>query len=334
MLTREPAVPPFSKIFDEILVNAADNKQRDKKMSAINVTVELAPAPAPAPANGKKGAAAAPLPLPRLRISVYNDGKGIPVTMHATEKMYIPELIFGHLLTGSNFDDNQSRLVGGRHGYGAKLTNIFSSCFEVETYDAKRKLLYRQQWTDNMFKAAPPAIETLSLPRDYTKITFEPDLARFGVTPGDLGLLEDTVALLKVRTQPNNRPLTLKHPHIQRRSLFSRTPTPPFAIGDPSFCDRDCTPTPPLHPWQRRVVDVAACVAPVGVTYNGAPVGVSSFAEYVQLFSSPAVPAGASEGGAERAGDAVFHTKVNDRWEVAVRRAPGATFEQVGGGPI
>ena len=76
-------------------------------MSAIHVTVNLEPA---APAGGKKAAAgAAAAALPRLLISIYNDGKGIPVTMHATEQMYIPELIFGHLLTGSNFDDNQSR---------------------------------------------------------------------------------------------------------------------------------------------------------------------------------------------------------------------------------
>lgn len=59
--------------------------------------------------------------------------------MHTTEKMYIPELIFGHLLTGSNFDDTQNRLTGGRHGYGAKLTNIFSKSFEIETYDSKKK---------------------------------------------------------------------------------------------------------------------------------------------------------------------------------------------------
>ena len=57
-------------------------------------------------------------------ISVYNNGKGIPIEIHSTEKMYIPELIFGHLLSSSNYDDDEKKLTGGRNGYGAKLTNI------------------------------------------------------------------------------------------------------------------------------------------------------------------------------------------------------------------
>jgi DNA topoisomerase II len=43
--------------------------------------------------------------------------------------MYVPELIFGHLLTGSNYDDDEQKVTGGRNGYGAKLANIFSSSF-------------------------------------------------------------------------------------------------------------------------------------------------------------------------------------------------------------
>ena len=122
------------QIFDEILVNAADNKQRDKKMTTIQVTVELIN-PSNTTTNStsntnntnnntnsttpstkqRKGTTTQPsinTSLPKLRISVYNDGKGIPVAMHATEQMYIPELIFGHLLTGSNFNDTQVSTVG------------------------------------------------------------------------------------------------------------------------------------------------------------------------------------------------------------------------------
>jgi len=53
---------------------------------------------------------------------------------------YVPELIFGHLLTSSNYDDNETRFTGGRHGFGAKLTNIFSKRFKIEIGDAQRKL--------------------------------------------------------------------------------------------------------------------------------------------------------------------------------------------------
>ena len=56
--------------------------------------------------------------------------------MHKTEAMYVPEMIFGHLLTGSNYDDNEKRLGGGRNGYGAKLANIFSRKFIVECGDS------------------------------------------------------------------------------------------------------------------------------------------------------------------------------------------------------
>merc|ERR1712012_924368 len=74
-------VPGFYKIFDEILVNAADNKQRDKKMDTIKIDIK--------PEEGM--------------IRVFNNGKGIPVEMHQDEKMYVPTMIFGHLLTSSNF---------------------------------------------------------------------------------------------------------------------------------------------------------------------------------------------------------------------------------------
>lgn len=87
-------VPGLYKIFDEIVVNAADNKQRDPTMDKINVTIDQAAG----------------------TISVKNNGKGIPVVMHSEQKMYVPELIFGHLLTGSNFDDDEKKTTGGRNG--------------------------------------------------------------------------------------------------------------------------------------------------------------------------------------------------------------------------
>jgi DNA topoisomerase-2 len=64
---------------------------------------------------------------------------GIPVQIHKEHNIYIPELIFGHLLTSSNFDDNERKVTGGRNGYGAKLANIFSKFFEVEVGDHSKK---------------------------------------------------------------------------------------------------------------------------------------------------------------------------------------------------
>ena len=113
-------IPGLYKIFDEILVNAADNMQRDHRMTKIDVNIDQQ----------------------RGLISVFNDGKSIPVQIHRQHNIYVAELIFGHLLTSSNYEDNQKKVTGGRNGFGAKLANIFSSKFSIETADSSsRKLL-------------------------------------------------------------------------------------------------------------------------------------------------------------------------------------------------
>ena len=125
-------------------------------------------------------------------ISVYNNGSGIPIEIHSEEKVYIPELIFGHLLSGSNYGDTQKRLAGDRNGYGVKLANIYSHEFSVETASGGQK--YVQTWTSNMTKVGKAKITKYNR-EGYTKITFRPDLARFGMTSID----DDTVSLLKKR---------------------------------------------------------------------------------------------------------------------------------------
>ena len=59
--------------------------------------------------------------------------------MHSKEKVYVPELVFGHLLTSSNYNDDVKKVTGGRNGFGAKLTNIFSKKFTITTADSKAK---------------------------------------------------------------------------------------------------------------------------------------------------------------------------------------------------
>lgn len=76
------------------------------------------------------------------RITVWNNGKTIPVVMHKKENVYVPELVFGHLLTSSNYDDSIKKVTGGRNGYGAKLANIFSTQFRVTVADTKEKKKY------------------------------------------------------------------------------------------------------------------------------------------------------------------------------------------------
>lgn len=165
-------VPGLYKIFDEIVVNAADNKQNDKNMDEIRVTV-----------NRESG-----------EISVWNNGRGIPIEMHSKEKMYIPELIFGHLLTSSNYDDTQAKVTGGRNGFGAKLCNVFSTEFTIETQDTRQKKRYKQTWNNNMTKMGKAKI-TDAKGEDFTKVSFKPDYAKFGMD----GMDDDFEALVKRR---------------------------------------------------------------------------------------------------------------------------------------
>uniref|UniRef100_A0A1A9WKD3 DNA topoisomerase 2 n=1 Tax=Glossina brevipalpis TaxID=37001 RepID=A0A1A9WKD3_9MUSC len=165
-------VPGLYKIFDEILVNAADNKQRDKSMNAIKIDIDAE----------------------KNTISVWNNGQGIPVTMHKEEKMYVPTMIFGHLLTSSNYNDDERKVTGGRNGYGAKLCNIFSTMFTVETATREFKRSFKQTWASNMTKTTDAKIKEF-FGTDFTKITFCPDLAKFKMERLD----EDIIALMSRR---------------------------------------------------------------------------------------------------------------------------------------
>lgn len=104
-------------------------------------------------------------------IEVMNDGQGIPVEMHTVERVWIPELIFGTLLTSSNYDDDEAKVTGGRNGYGAKLANIYSTKFVVETVDSKSGQKYKQTFSNNMGTKGKPSI-TDNSGKDYTKVSW------------------------------------------------------------------------------------------------------------------------------------------------------------------
>jgi DNA topoisomerase-2 len=166
-------VPGLYKIYDEILVNAIDQCTMDTTIDAITIDVDKE--------NGS--------------ICVMNTGKGIPVEVHPEYKIYIPELIFGELLTSSNYDDTKERTTGGRNGYGAKLANIFSKTFTVETQDVQNGLHYIQTFSDNMRKKEKAKITKKKSQKGFAKFTFTPDLSRFGLKE----FTDDMVALFQKR---------------------------------------------------------------------------------------------------------------------------------------
>jgi DNA topoisomerase-2 len=160
-------VPGLYKIFDEVLVNAIDHITRLKNIEDaspvknIKVTIDKV--------SGL--------------ISVFNDGDGIEVEKHPEHDLWIPEMIFGNLLTSTNYDDEEEKLIGGQNGIGAKACNIFSKSFTIETVDHRRKKIYTQQFTENMSEKTKPSIKACAK-KPYTMITFLPDYQRFGKLNG------------------------------------------------------------------------------------------------------------------------------------------------------
>jgi len=157
---------------DEILVNASDNYQRDHSMNLLKVEV-----------NQEEG-----------KVSVWNNGKGIPCVIHKEHGVYVPELIFGNLLTSSNYNDTEKKVTGGRNGYGAKLANIFSTKFIVEAADEKNGKLFVQEYSENMSKKSEAKVSKYK-GKDYTCITFYPDLKLFGMDKLD----DDMISLIYKR---------------------------------------------------------------------------------------------------------------------------------------
>lgn len=176
-------VPGEYKIFDEIIVNAHD--QWVRMTESIKKSPELCPVKN-IKVNFSKETG---------EISVYNDGEGIPVTIHETEKVYIPEMIFGSLLTSSNYNDSDLKHVGGKNGYGAKLTNIFSLRFQIETNDRVHGAKFSQVFYDNMKRRDKPKV-TKSKTKPFTRISYIPDYKRFKKE----GLTDDMIAIITKRT--------------------------------------------------------------------------------------------------------------------------------------
>jgi DNA topoisomerase-2 len=108
-----------------------------------------------------------------------NDGEPIDVAEHPEHKTWIPQMIFGELLTSTNYDKNEKKLVGGKNGYGVKLVNIFAKKLVVTVVDGTRNLKYVQTFEDNMSKIGEPSIKACKV-KPYVEISWTPDFARFG----------------------------------------------------------------------------------------------------------------------------------------------------------
>jgi DNA topoisomerase-2 len=177
--------PGFYKLFDELVVNARDARIRSiasaNPIKHISITVT------------EVGGA--------MVISVENDGDGIPIEKHAEKAVWIPEMIFGHLLTSGNYDKAEEKIVGGKNGYGAKLVNVFSHEFKLEVRspapagkDPGEGQKYTQVWTNHMSVCGKPSIKK-DKGKGFVRVTYTPDLSRF------VGFNKETMMnVLKTRT--------------------------------------------------------------------------------------------------------------------------------------
>ena len=199
-------IPGLYKLFDEGIVNCRDHVVRMKQ----------------AVADGKENS----IPVSYIDIGIQedgtitmtNDGNGIDVAMHPEYNIWIPELIFGHLRTSTNYNKTEKKIVGGKNGFGFKLVLIWSTEGSIETVDHTRGLKYTQSFSSNLDVIGKPKV-TKCKTKPYTKITFKPDYARFGVD----GLSVDMVNILakriydvaavtekNIRVKYNSQPVAVK----------------------------------------------------------------------------------------------------------------------------
>ena len=173
-------IPGLFKLFDEGIVNCRDHVVRMK--TKVDNIIENA------------------LPVTHIDITIetdgsitmVNDGNGIDVAQK--DGIWIPELVFGHLRTSTNYNKDEKKIVGGKNGFGFKLVLIWSSYGRIETIDHIRGLKYIQEYKNNLDEICTPLVSKCKN-KPYTKITFKPDYQRLGIN----GLTSDVISLLKKR---------------------------------------------------------------------------------------------------------------------------------------
>ena len=158
------------KIFDEAIVNARDHwirqsikvaNKEDNQLPVTTIDITI----------NEEGV-----------ITICNDGNGIDIVKHPEYGLWIPEMIFAHLRTSTNYDKSQKKIVGGKNGFGIKLVYIWSTEGSIETVDSITKggLKYYQEFKSNLDIIESPKI-TKCNKKPYTKISFKPDYKRLGI---------------------------------------------------------------------------------------------------------------------------------------------------------
>jgi DNA gyrase/topoisomerase IV subunit B len=154
--------PGLLRIFVEALSNAIDNVKRSEttatKCTKIKVNIDKD--------TGET--------------IIWNDGQVVPIEVN-DEGDYNHTMIFGQLMTSSNYDDDEERLVSGRNGIGIKATNIYSKSFQVRGFDPDVSKIFEQTWKNNMRDISKPKLTSHKAKHGFTEIKYVPDFERFGM---------------------------------------------------------------------------------------------------------------------------------------------------------
>lgn len=178
----------FYKCFDEAVVNAVDHfiRQINSATPVTYIKIDF---------SRNDGS-----------ITVENDGAGIECLKHPDLDIYIPQLIFGKLMTGSNINKDKTSATGGTNGVGIKIANALSTIFDlhIEWVDpGKKSYTYDQTW-NTMDKCHPPKITSTATTNlvggGLVRIRFLPDykdLYKIDVAK----IYDDVVTLFHYRVQ-------------------------------------------------------------------------------------------------------------------------------------
>lgn len=184
------------RIFVEAISNSIDNvwRSKDSNTPCKNIKISI---------NRDNG-----------ETSIWNDGMCIPVRKNEQTDLYNPNLIFGHLLTSSNYDDSQDRYTSGRNGLGIKLTNVFSKEFSIDIADGNKR--YQKRWHNNMRDSEDEKISSCKK-KGYTHVTWIPDFEKFDCKEYSNNIIKiynkiilDTAMITKVNVFLNDEKINIK----------------------------------------------------------------------------------------------------------------------------
>ena len=194
--------PALLRIFVEALSNAIDNVWRSSqaKIPCTKIKIDLDPV------SG--------------RTTIWNDGLWIPADVHEKSGMYNAELIFGHLLTSSNYDDKEERMTSGRNGLGIKLTNVFSTEFTVKAYDPESTSLFQKTWRNNMRESDKHKITHPKTKNGYTEVSWIPDFEKFKMVGYDKAILSVIYCQVFNAAMVTKIPIWLNGKKIHFKSLL------------------------------------------------------------------------------------------------------------------